>query len=205
MATAKRLGFGALLFDYSGCGASEGTFEQGTISRWTDDALAVIEAAPAERFVLVGSSMGGWIALRVASALAERVAGMILLAPAPDFTRWGVCPTDAERSELAESGLFRRASAYGGDYTYTRALLEDGEACALLGGPIAVGCPVRILHGQADPDVPWQTSLQIADRLTSPDVQITLVKHGDHRLSRAADLARLDALIGELSCVTSSS
>ncbi len=180
-------------FDYSGCGASGGRFDDGSIGRWTADALAVIAAVGGDGpVVLVGSSMGGWIALRVALALGPRVAGLIGIAAAPDFTDWGLSLDDADREALATRGWIERPSAYGdAPYRYTRALLDDAPSQRVLGGGIAVDCPVRLLHGQADADVPWRLSLDLAQRLRSDDVQVTLVKDGDHRLSRPQDLALL--------------
>ncbi|MDT7933758.1 MAG: alpha/beta hydrolase [Sphingomonadaceae bacterium] len=184
-------------FDYSGCGASGGAFTDGTIGRWLADSEAVLAQHPGP-VVLVGSSMGGWIALLLALAHAERIAGLVLIAPAPDFTQWGLADTltSDERASLLRSGRFERPSPYAPQPTvYTRALIEDGAARLLLGRPLPYAGPVRILHGQADPDVPWRLSLDLAERLASSDVRLTLVKDGDHRLSRPSDLALLaDAL-----------
>ncbi len=196
-------GRGYLRLDYSGCGASGGDFADGSIARWTADVLAVIDAVVAGPVVLVGSSMGGWIALRVALARPQQVAALIGIAAAPDFTDWGLALGDADRASLAACGFVERPSAYGdAPYRYTRALLYDAPAQRVLGGEIAVDCPVRLLHGQADADVPWRLSLDLAARLRSADVQVTLVKDGDHRLSRATDLAlltrTLDALFEDL-------
>ena len=199
-ARAVAQGRAMLRLDYSGCGASEGRFEDGTISRWAEDARAAINALAPGPVVLVGSSMGGWIALRLAAALGGRGRGLVLVAPAPDFTRWGVRPTTAERAELEVTGRLSRPSDYGGNYIYTAKLLDDGERCAILDAAIPIACPVRILHGQADPDVPWGLSLTVAERLASSDVQLTLVKDGDHRLSRPSDLELLAALHESLPC-----
>ncbi len=186
-----------LRFDYSGCGASGGRFGDGSIGRWAADACAVIDAFAAEPPVLVGSSMGGWVALRV--ALARPVAALVGIAAAPDFTIWGVILDDADRASLAARGYVERASDYGPEpYRYYAALLDDAPARLVMGGAIAVDCPVRLLHGQADPDVPWRLSLDLAERLRSPDVQVTLVKDGDHRLSRPADLALLTQTLDDL-------
>ena len=195
---AVSTGNAMIRFDYSGCGASGGAFADGTISRWTDDATLAARACAGDApLVLVGSSMGGWIALRLALALGRQIAGLVLVAPAPDFTRWGM--TASERATAARDGFVERVSEYGDmPYRYTTKLLADGDMCALLDAPIAVQCPVRILHGQADPDVPWRLSLDVADRLGSPQVQVTLVKDGDHRLSRPADLALLTATVATL-------
>lgn len=197
-------GLGCLRFDYSGCGASLGDFAQGSISRWTEDALHLIRTQTQGPLILIGSSMGGWISLRAALALGDRVAGWIGIAPAPDFTRWGVedSLTAAERAELARTGRMHRASAYGDPYVYTQHLLDDGAACALLDAPIALTAPARILQGQCDDAVPWQLALTIAEKIRSEDVQLCLVKGGDHRLSRDQDIRllcdRLAALVESL-------
>jgi pimeloyl-ACP methyl ester carboxylesterase len=182
-----------LRFDYAGHGSSDGRFEDGTIGRWTDDALAVIDRQTDGPLVLVGSSMGGWIALLAALARPLRVAGLIGIAAAPDFTEalmWEAM-TFEERGALMRNGVLDVPSQYGAPYPVTRALIEDGRARLLLNEPIAIDCPVRLLHGQRDPDVPWEMALRIAEQLTSQDVQVILVKDGDHRLSRPHDLALL--------------
>ena len=200
-AWAAATGQACLRLDYSGCGASGGSFDDGSIGRWTADALAVISAVTQGPPILVGSSMGGWIALRV--ALATPVAALVGIAAAPDFTTWGLDLTDADRASLTERGFLERPTDYGDTpYRYTDALIDDAPAQLVMIGPIELDCPVRLLHGQADPDVPWRLSLDLAERLRSPDVQVTLVKDGDHRLSRPQDLAllvaTLDALLEEL-------
>ena len=182
-----------LRFDYAGHGVSGGQFEDGTIGRWTGDALAVIDRLTEGPVVLVGSSMGGWIALLCALARSHRVAGLIGIAAAPDFTEllmWQAM-TGEERTSLMRDGVLHVPSQYGEPYPVTRALIEEGRTHLLLSGPIALDCPVRLLHGQADPDVPWEMSLRIAERLSGADVQVILVKDGDHRLSRPQDLALL--------------
>jgi len=189
-----------LRLDYSGHGASGGRFEDGTIGRWAEDALAVIAAETEGPLVLVGSSMGGWIALLAARVLAERLAGLIGIAAAPDFTEalmWDAM-TFEERRRLMEHGVIHAPSQYGEPYPITRKLIEDGRNHLLLGGPIALDCKVRLLHGQRDPDVPWETSLRIAERATGEDVRIVLVKDGDHRLSRPQDLALLCATLRDI-------
>lgn len=191
-----------LRLDYSGHGASGGRFEDGTIGRWTDDALAVVDALSSGPVVLVGSSMGGWISLLVALARPQRVAGLIGIAAAPDFTEvlmWQAM-TFEQRATVMRDGVLHLPSQYGIPYPITRALIEDGRAHLLLDGPIAIECPLRLLHGQRDPDVPWKTALRIAEQVTGEDVQVVLVKDGDHRLSRPQDLAllrrMLDAVLG---------
>jgi pimeloyl-ACP methyl ester carboxylesterase len=197
---AEATGRAYLRLDYSGCGASGGEFLAGSIGRWTADALAVIDhVAPAGPVLLVGSSMGGWIALRAGLALGARLAGLVGIAAAPDFTDWGLELTDADRAALAGQGWFTRPSDYDpGGYRYSRALIEDAPAQRLLHAPIAITAPVRLLHGQRDDAVPWRLSLDIADRLHSGDVQVTLVKDGDHRLSGQADIALLTRTVAAL-------
>lgn len=200
-AWAAATGRAFLRLDYSGCGASQGCFEDGTIGRWRDDARAVIDAAAPGPLVLVGSSMGGWIALLLAAAMPERVAGLVGIAAAPDFVDWGLWAglSEEERARLMQGGRLERPSGYGDSpYVYTRALVEDGRVNAVMDRPIAYRGPVRLLQGQADPDVPWRLSLDIAERLDSSDVQVILVKDGDHRLSRPQDLALLTATIEAL-------
>ncbi len=193
---ASARGRACLLLDYSGCGASGGDFLQGSISRWSADVLAVAaHVVPGARLVLVGSSMGGWIGLRLAAELADRLAGLVLIAPAPDFPDWGLDPTPAESAALAAQGWFSRPSGYGGDYLYSSAFLEDAVRARMLGGPIAIEAPVRLLHGQKDEAVPWQLSLDIMARISGSDVQATLIKDGDHRLSREADIALMLAAV----------
>ena len=193
-----------LRFDYSGHGASGGRFVDGTIGRWAADAAAVLDALTEGPQVLVGSSMGGWIALLLAARLRPgRVAGLVGIAAAPDFTaRMEQALSPEARQALARDGVWHRPSAYGDPYPITRALLEDGRGHLLLDdGPIPVPGPVRLLHGQQDPDVPWALSLRIAEAIAGPDVQVVLVKDGDHRLSRPQDLAllcrTLASLLGE--------
>lgn len=196
---AATTGRAMLRLDYSGCGASEGGFLDGSIGRWAADALAVIDHVEAEKVVLVGSSMGGWIALRLGTALGERLAGLVGIAAATDFTEWGLDVTAADRAALAGQGWFTRASDYAGDgYRYSRAFIADAAAQLVLGREIAITAPVRLLHGQRDDAVPWRLSLEIAERLRSGDVQVTLVKDGDHRLSRPQDIARLIAAVADL-------
>jgi len=189
-----------LRFDYSGHGASGGRFEDGTIGRWCTDALTAIDRLTEGRLILVGSSMGGWIALLAATARTERVAGLIGIAAAPDFTErlmWEAM-SPGERTTLLRDGVLHVPSQYGEPYPITRALIEDGRNHLLLPAAIPLDCPVRLLHGQCDPDVPWETSLRIAERLTGTDVQVILVKDGDHRLSRPQDLALLERTLAPL-------
>jgi pimeloyl-ACP methyl ester carboxylesterase len=200
-AWATRTGRGYTRFDYFGHGASSGDFRDGTISRWREDALAVLDQVTAGPQVLIGSSMGGWIALLAALARPERIAGMVLIAPAADFTEdllWARLPDDARR-EIETKGEWLRPSAYDSDpYPMTRTLIEDGRKHLLLKQPIAVRVPIHILHGMADPDVPWEHGLRLIELLESHDVTFELIKTGDHRLSSPADLARLEATIERL-------
>jgi pimeloyl-ACP methyl ester carboxylesterase len=202
-AWCRARGRACLRLDYSGHGASDGAFADGTIGRWTDDALFLIDRCGGDTVVLIGSSMGGWIALLAALARPARVAGLIGIAAAPDFTEdlmWAAFSA-ADRATLERDGILRVPSQYGGEQVFTRALIEDGRQHLLLRGSITLRCPVRLLHGQRDPDVPWQTALTLAERLESEDVRVTLVKDGTHRLSRPADIAlllgTLATLLGE--------
>jgi pimeloyl-ACP methyl ester carboxylesterase len=189
-------------FDYFGHGESSGAFRQGTITRWREDALAVIDELTSGDLVLVGSSMGGWIACLAAMARPERVKAMVLVAPAPDFTETLMAPEipPEGRAALAADGVWLRPSEYGDPYPITRALLEDGARWSILGEePVPIEVPVRILQGGADPDVPWRHALELAQSVKGADVVFTLVKDGDHRLSRPQDIARLIAAVEEVS------
>lgn len=187
-----------LRLDYAGCGASDGVFEAGTLVSWRDDARLLIDRFAPGDVLPVGSSMGGWIALLLARDLGVRVRGLVGIAAAPDFTDWGF--SDAEKAQLRRDGRIAEPSAYGDDpYVTTLGFWESGQANLLLGGSIAVDCPVRLLQGQADPDVPWATALAIADRVGSADIQTLLIKDGDHRLSRPQDIALLIATVAALS------
>lgn len=189
-------------FDYSGHGRSGGTFTEGTIGRWTEEAAAVIERFTEGPVVLVGSSMGGWVALKIAlAARAGRIAGLVLIAPAPDFTSRLMEPafTDAMRAELAETGRVRLPSAYSDEPTViTRAFLEDGRLQSVLQQDLRIGAPVHIVQGMRDPDVPHAHALLLVDRLVHDDVVLTLVKDGDHRLSRPEDIERILAAVEEM-------
>ena len=189
-----------LRFDYSGHGASGGRFEDGTIGVWTADALDVIDALTEGDLVLVGSSMGGWIALLVALARPRRVTGLIGIAAAPDFTEilmWNAMSFET-RETLRRLGKIMAPSRYGPAMPITLALIEEGRRHLLLERPIPLACPVRLLHGQADPEVPWELALRLAEQIATPDLHLTLVKDGDHRLSRPADLALLGATLAGL-------
>lgn len=184
-------------FDYAGHGASGGRFEDGCIGDWCQDALAILDQVIEGPVVLVGSSMGGWIALLVALARPERVQGLVGIAVAPDFTEDLIRPSlsAAQTATLARDGVIHLPSAYGEPTPITRRLLDDGAKHLVLRAPVPIRCPVHLLHGQQDPDVPWQTSLRLAARLESHAVTVELVKDGDHRLSREEDLRRLTAAV----------
>jgi len=196
-AWAAHSGRAMLRLDYAGCGASEGAFEDGTLTSWQGDARFLIDRFAGRDMVLVGSSMGGWIALLLACDLGPRVKALVGIAAAPDFTQWGF--TDAQKAVIRDSGRLVEDTDYGDQPSVTtRAFWESGQASLLLDKPIPIACPVRLLHGQSDPDVPWQTALRIAERVSSADVQTILIKDGDHRLSRPEDLALLIAIISAL-------
>jgi pimeloyl-ACP methyl ester carboxylesterase len=191
-----------LRFDYSGHGASSGDFRAGTIGLWREDALAVFDRLSEGPQILVGSSMGCWIALLVALARPARVAGLVGIAGAPDFTEdliWDRLSEDERRRLMAEGELVRASDYEDDPVPYTRALVEEGRRHLLLRAPIDLTCPVRLLHGMADPDVPYGTSLRLARRLVGAEVVVELIEDGDHRLSRDGDLARIMAAVQELS------
>ena len=194
-ATAQ--GRACLLLDYSGCGASAGDFADGTLSHWRDQVVALIAAKCPGPVVLVGSSMGGWLMLLVALAIPAQVAALIGIAAAPDFTDWGY--SAEQKAQLAAGTTVLGANPYGPEPSPTYpAFWRDGQAQRVLDGELALTCPVRLLHGQQDADVPWQTALRLTQALRSADVQVTLVKDGDHRLSRPSDITLLLRTIAAL-------
>ncbi len=203
-AWAAGTGRAMLRFDYSGHGESGGDFLDGTISRWLEEALAVLARHGGERPVLVGSSMGGWIALLAALALApdprRRAGGLVLVAPAADFTErlmWDRF-TPEIRDAIETQGLTLRPSLYADEpYPITRGLIEDGRRHLLLDAPVEPGCPVHVIQGLRDPDVPWEHAMRLVERLPGEDVQVTLIGDGDHRLSRPQDIDRLVKAVGE--------
>ena len=199
---AQAAGLDFLRFDYLGHGASSGLFEDGAIGRWAEDAVAVLDALTEGPQILIGSSMGGWIMLLAALARPERVAGLVGVAAAPDFTEalmWQRFSPEI-RATMARDGVYYEASEYGTEpYPITMDLIVEGRNHLLMDAPIPISCPVRLIHGTADPDVPWQLSLDLMDRLAAGDVEVTLVKGGGHRLSEPEDLARLTATVAALS------
>jgi hypothetical protein len=198
-AWAADQGLGLLRMDYSGCGESDGAFEDGTLDIWRDDVLAVIAEAKIGPIILIGSSMGGWLMLLVAEKLGDQVAAMVGIAAAPDFTDWDF--DAADRATIAATGRIERPSDYGYDpMLITQDFWQSGQANLRLAGAVAMDCPVRLIHGQCDPDVPWETSLKLAAALRSSDVQTILVKDGDHRLSRDQDIVLLIDVVAKLAC-----
>lgn len=197
-AWAERQGRAMLRFDYAGCGASSGDFETQSLANWRGDVLAMMEDVLEDQpVVLVGSSMGGWLMLLAALARPNQVKGLVGIAAAPDFTAWGF--TQDQKMTILQQGRLARPSPYGEQpYVTTRAFWESGETLRLLHAPIAIDCPVRLLHGQADADVPWVYSLELMKLLRSADVQATFIKDGDHRLSRDKDIALLIATVNAL-------
>jgi pimeloyl-ACP methyl ester carboxylesterase len=190
MAWAEAGGRECLLLDYSGCGQSPGVFADGTLSRWCEEVVALVDSCIAGPVVLVGSSMGGWLMLLAGRALGARLAGLVGIAAAPDFTDWS-CSAD-QRARLAAGQTVHEDNPYGPEPTPIHpGFWADGQEQRLLGGEVALDCPVRLLHGQDDEVVPPEISLRLARALRSQDVQVTLVKGGDHRLSRDGDLALL--------------
>ncbi|HXL12702.1 MAG TPA: alpha/beta hydrolase [Bradyrhizobium sp.] len=205
-AWAGELNRACVRFDYSGHGESGGAFTDGTIGRWLEESLAVFERFCVGPQVVIGSSMGGWIALLLAREMAKRpaarasLAGLVLIAPAPDFTEelmWKSF-SPAIRQQIETQGVWLRPSQYGEPYPITRSLIEEGRNHLLLGSAIEVGCPVRILQGTQDPDVPWQHAFALTHRLPSDDVVLTMIQDGDHRLSRPQDIARIIAAVAEM-------
>ena len=206
-AWAAEQGRACVRFDYSGHGESGGAFIDGSIGRWLEETVAVFGQFCVGPQVVIGSSMGGWMALLLAREIARRrgigratLAGLVLIAPAPDFTEelmWkGFSPEI--RREIETKGVWLRPSQYGEPYPITRLLIEEGRNHLLLGSAINVGCPVRILQGAQDPDVPWRHAFALAHRLPADDVVLTMIQDGDHRLSRPQDIARIIAAVAEI-------
>jgi pimeloyl-ACP methyl ester carboxylesterase len=204
-AWAAEHGRACVRFDYSGHGESGGEFVDGTIGRWLEEACAVFEQFCAGPQVVVGSSMGGWMALLLAREIKRRqinasLAGLVLIAPAPDFTEelmWKGFSREAKH-EIENKGVWHRPSEYGDPYPITKNLIQEGRNHLILGAAIDVGCPVRILQGAQDPDVPWQHAMRLTHRLPAEDVVLTMIQDGDHRLSRPQDIARIIAAVAEM-------
>jgi pimeloyl-ACP methyl ester carboxylesterase len=197
----RRRGQAYVRFDYFGHGRSSGDFADDTISRWAEDAVAVVDQLTEGPQILVGSSLGGWIMVLAALARPARIYALVGIAPAPDATEDLLWPRldEAQRNELLTTGSVTLPSEYDpAGYTYRLSLIEDGKRHLVMRAAIALACPVRLLHGLCDASVPWQTSLRLAEQLASRDVTVTLVKDGDHRLSTAPDLVRLAATLDEL-------
>ena len=196
-AWAKENGRAMLRLDYSGCGESGGDFADGTFTLWRDDALSVINTVTDGPVILAGSSMGGWLMLMLALSLGDRVKGIIGIAAAPDFTDWGY--NDTQKQTIMSDGVVYEDNPYGPEPTPTyRGLYEDGQAQLMLNDEIALDCPVHLIHGQKDADVPWEISLKLSAALRSSEVQVHLVKDGDHRLSREQDIQLLLSIAAQM-------
>ena len=196
-AWAQRHNRAFIRFDYGGCGASGGAFEAQTLNDWRDDVLAIVDELAQGRVLLVGSSMGGWLMLHAALARPDRIAALIGIAAAPDFTSWGF--SQDEKMTILQEGRLEKPSPHSDQPTViTRDLWQSGEGLRLLHAEIAIDCPARLLHGLEDQDVPWGYGLELLKKLRSPQVQLNLIKDGDHRLSRDQDIALLIATLEEL-------
>lgn len=196
-AWAQALGRECLLFDYSGCGESSGAFAEASLDRWREEVVAMTGLLAAPGAVLIGSSMGGWLMVLAALELGKRIYALVGIAAAPDFTEWGYSAD--QKAELLAGRCVFEPNPYGSEPTPTHPLFwRSGQDSRVLGGQIALDCPVRLLHGQADGDVPWDIALQLASALRSAEVQVHLIKDGDHRLSRDQDIALLLRVLGAL-------
>lgn len=194
---AAAKGRACLLMDYGGCGQSDGRFDEQTLLDWRGDIVDMVSARIQGPAVLVGSSLGGWLMLLAALAMPEKVTALVGIAAAPDFTSWGF--SDAEKALILAEGALVEETPYGDQpYVTTRAFWQSGQENCLLNAPIPLSCPVRLLHGQDDADVPPDISLKLAKALVSDDVRVTLVKGGDHRLSRDSDIALLIDTVAQL-------
>ena len=195
-AFAAARGLACLRFDYSGTGSSDGEFEEGTLGGWLDEALHMLDSSEGP-VVLVGSSMGGWLALLVAIHRPKRVAGLVGIAAAPDFTDWGFI--EADKAELQRSGRLEQPNPYGPEpFVTTKGFWQSGEALRLLHEPVAVDCPVRLVHGDSDADVPVEIAMKTMQQLRSADVQLTIVKNGGHRLSEPHEIETILRVVNEL-------
>lgn len=201
---AKQNGFASLRFDYSGHGLSSGKFDEGTISKWLNEAQFILDSIEQEKIILIGSSMGGWISLLLALRNLSRIAGLVLCAPAPDFTEdlmWNSFSDDVKK-QIIETGYWLRPNDYDEPYKVTKALLDDGRTHLIMDGPINIDVPVTILHGMQDADVPFERSLALAQKLKSENVKIELFKTGGHRLSEPQELAALYRAIAQICEIT---
>jgi len=201
-AFAHSQGLAMLRFDYSGTGSSEGRFEDGTLGGWLDEALAMLDTLTEGPVLIAGSSMGGWIALHLGLRRPDRVAGLVGIAAAPDFTDWGY--NDDQKATIRDSGRLELPNPYGPEpHLITRGFWQSGEALRLLHAPVAIDCPVRLIHGDADAEVPLAIALKLLEKLRSADVQLTVIKGAGHRLSQPneieAILRAVAALIGDAS------
>ena len=199
--TAQEIGFSSLRFDYSGHGKSEGEFEEGTISQWFNDAIKVIESYDLKKIILVGSSMGGWISIKLAQHFKDAIKAMVLIAPAPDFTQdlmWNKFPEEIKK-QIQKQGFWLRPSPYDENgYKVTKELIEDGNNNSVLKRPIEFEKPVRIIHGALDEDVPFMRSVDLMQKITGDDIRLNIIKNGDHRLSNQSDLEILRATLKEI-------
>ncbi|MGH6659223.1 MAG: alpha/beta fold hydrolase [Sphingomicrobium sp.] len=196
-AFAAEQGVGLVRFDYSGTGKSGGDFADGTLERWIDEALAVVDKVTEGPLILIGSSMGGWIALHVALARPKRVAGLVGIAAAPDFTQWGF--TESQMRQIAREGMIEEANPYGPEPSrFYRDFWQSGQSLRLLEGEIAVDCPVRLVHGDQDEEVPAEVAQRLLARLRSADVQLLTIKDGGHRLSQPREIDAILRTIGGL-------
>ncbi|MEO7365247.1 MAG: alpha/beta hydrolase [Sphingomicrobium sp.] len=196
-ALAGRLGLAMIRFDYSGTGSSEGQFEDGTLGSWIDEALRIIDQLTDGPIIAIGSSMGAWIALHSAIQRPEKVKAVVGIAAAPDFTEWGF--TDDQKDALRERGRLERPNPYGGDSQLTTlAFWQSGQALQLLDGPIAVDCPVRLVHGDADRDIPLSVAIRLMETLRSADVQLNILKGGGHRLSEPGEIRAIERIVAAL-------
>ncbi|AAV89388.1 alpha/beta hydrolase fold protein [Zymomonas mobilis subsp. mobilis ZM4 = ATCC 31821] len=186
-----------LRFDYSGCGESEGDFQDGTLTEWLEDCLSVIDQLTEGRLILVGSSMGGWLMLLAALRRPERIAGLVGLAAAPDFTEWGF--SEKEKAIIEQQGkLVIPVDDAGNEVFVTRAFWESGQKNLLMTQKIDIQCPVRLIQGQKDTEVPWQNALMLSEKLASDNIRVTMVKDADHRLSRSSDIHLIINTLSEL-------
>ncbi|MEO6582082.1 MAG: alpha/beta hydrolase [Sphingomicrobium sp.] len=196
-ALAGRLGAAMLRFDYSGTGTSDGDFEDGTLAGWLGESLAAVDRLTEGPLIVIGSSMGAWIALHLAIQRPERVKGLVGIAAAPDFTEWGF--SDEQKDVLSRDGRLERPNAFGGTPQLTTlAFWQSGQSLRLLDAPIAIDCPVRLVHGDADGDVPITVATRLMQQLRSADVQLNVLKGGGHRLSEPGEISAIVRTVAAL-------